>query len=278
MDRKKIAYLVVAVLIVVVGGTAIYLNSNSSSSLVKFDNVAVPQSQLSAMYSIANNMTLANKVSLGAASASALPVTNASALTLNGKPDVLYMGADYCPYCAATRWGLVLALMRFGNFTSLHYMTSSASDIYPNTPTFTFYNSSYSSGIISFEEVELYTNYVPSGASYYAALQNATPLQGSIFTKYDTDNPLLPADARGGIPFIDFGNVSVVAGSVINPTLFGGKQWSAIVTLLANSNSQESQAAIGAANLFTAQICRITNGTPSSVCGQQFIATAQKFG
>lgn len=278
MEKKKLAYIIAAVVIIAVVGAAVYLNSTSSSTLIAYDNVAVPQSQLNAMYSVANNMTLANKVDLGAAVGSILPVTNASPLTINGTPEVLYIGADYCPFCAATRWGLVLALMRFGNFTSLHYMTSSASDYAPNTPTFTFYNSSYSSGLIRFIEVETTTNYVPTGSSTYATLQTPTPFEGALFDKYDLNNPLIPANERGGIPFVDFGNVSVVAGSVIDPKTFDGLSWSNIVSVLGNPGSQQSQAAIGAANLFTAQICAMTNGTPAGVCTQPFVKAMKRYG
>ncbi len=278
MERKKLAYSVVAVLVVVVVGVAVYLNSTGASSLVAFDNVAVPQSQLATMRSITDNMTLANKVGIGVATGVLLPVTNVSRLTVNGTPEVLYMGADYCPFCAATRWGLVLALMRFGNFTSLHYMTSSASDYAPSTPTFTFYNSSYSSNIIDFVEVEMSTNYIPSGSSSYATLQTPTPFEGSLFTKYDLDNQLIPQGQRGGIPFIDFGNVSVAYGAAIDPKTFDNKQWNDIISLLNDPGSQQAQAAIGAANLYTAQICAMTNGTPASVCSQPFIGAVKRYG
>ncbi|EQD78092.1 protein containing DUF929, partial [mine drainage metagenome] len=40
-------------------------------------------------------------------------------LTQNGKPEVLYIGAEYCPYCALLRWSLVGALSRFGKFSNL---------------------------------------------------------------------------------------------------------------------------------------------------------------
>src|SRR5579863_6762146 len=67
-----------------------------------------------------------------------------------GKPEVLYMGAEYCPYCAAQRWAMIVALDKFGSFTGITYMQSSSTDIYPNTPTFAFVNSNYSSSYISF--------------------------------------------------------------------------------------------------------------------------------
>ena len=44
---------------------------------------------------------------------------NGTALTSNGKPEVLFLGGEYCPYCAAERWSMVNALSRFGTFTGL---------------------------------------------------------------------------------------------------------------------------------------------------------------
>ena len=38
-----------------------------------------------------------------------------TALTSNGKPEMLYIGAEFCPYCAASRWSMALALSRFGH-------------------------------------------------------------------------------------------------------------------------------------------------------------------
>ncbi|HEX8036257.1 MAG TPA: DUF929 family protein, partial [Ktedonobacterales bacterium] len=31
-----------------------------------------------------------------------------------GKPQILYIGAEYCPFCAAERWSLIVVLGRFG--------------------------------------------------------------------------------------------------------------------------------------------------------------------
>ena len=44
------------------------------------------------------------------------PVTGAKPLTANGKPEVLYVGAEYCPFCATERWAMTVALSRFGTF------------------------------------------------------------------------------------------------------------------------------------------------------------------
>ena len=140
---KNIIILILAVIVVAI--VIFYMNSQGSvnTSSVSYDNMVVNNSFITKLSAIANNKTL--KTDIGNGIASNLPVqkTPYTLLNINGKPEVLYIGADYCPFCAVTRWGLILALMRFGNFTKLHYMTSSASDSYPSTPTFTFYNSCY---------------------------------------------------------------------------------------------------------------------------------------
>ena len=42
-----------------------------------------------------------------------------TARTGKKKPELLYIGAEYCPYCAASRWPLIIALSRFGTFKGL---------------------------------------------------------------------------------------------------------------------------------------------------------------
>ena len=53
------------------------------------------------------------------------PVNGGTPLTANGKPEMLYMGAEYCPYCAAERWSMIVALSRFGTFSGLSTVHSS---------------------------------------------------------------------------------------------------------------------------------------------------------
>jgi uncharacterized protein DUF929 len=64
-------------------------------------------------------------------------------LTSRGKPEILYVGAGYCPYCATERWPLAVALSRFGTFTGRRGIHSSATDVYPSQPTPAFAHSSY---------------------------------------------------------------------------------------------------------------------------------------
>ncbi len=251
---------------------ALYVNSSSNvaKSDIKFDNVQVSSSYLSQLYQVANNMTLANNIGIGSASGYPFPSGSNVSLSSAGMPVVLYIGADYCPFCAITRWGLILALMRFGNFSRLHYMTSSATDYEPNTATFTFYNSSYSSNYLDFQEVETLTN-------TYKPLQNMTSEQSAIFSKFDANNTVLPADERAAIPFIDFGNMTIQIGAPVSPAVINPYNWNQILSFLqTNPNSPVTQAIIGEANIFTVQICNIDGGKPTSVCSQKFVGTINR--
>jgi hypothetical protein len=77
--------------------------------------------------------------SIGAGSASATPASiTAPSLTKDGKPEILYVGAEYCLYCAAERWAVAVALSRFGTLHGVRETASSSQDIYPSTPTLSF--------------------------------------------------------------------------------------------------------------------------------------------
>ena len=52
--------------------------------------------------------------------ASVTPLTN------SGKIVIVYVGAEYCPYCAAERWAIVTALETFGTFSGLQPIASAA--------------------------------------------------------------------------------------------------------------------------------------------------------
>ena len=45
----------------------------------------------------------------------ALP-DRAANLMHDGKREILYVGANYCPYWAAERWAMVMELSQFGTF------------------------------------------------------------------------------------------------------------------------------------------------------------------
>ncbi len=245
-----------AVLVIVIVAALLWYNWSSgggNSSLIKYDNVQVSSTDMANLESIASNMTLANQIGTGAVASYPVKIHGKN-LTINGKPAVLYIGADYCPYCASGRWGLVIALMRFGSISGLDYMTSSASDVYPSTPTFTFANATYQSSYISFVEVETLTN-------TYQTLQTPTAWESAAERAYD----------EGGIPFIDFGNRSAQSGANFPPGLLDNHNWQYIISQIGNPSTTLSQSVIGSADVFTAQICNIDNFTPASVCSAPYV-------
>ena len=89
---------------------------------------------------------------------------DAPALTKDGKPRVLYVGAEYCPYCATERWPLVVALSRFGTWNNLSASFSApAPEVNPNTATVSFHGATYSSQYVSFTGYETSTNKQTNG-------------------------------------------------------------------------------------------------------------------
>ena len=192
-------------------------------------------------------------------------LTNGTPLTSGGKPEMLYVGAEYCPYCAYERWGMVVALSRFGTFKNLSTTHSSSSDQYPNTPTWTFYKSTYTSKYLAFSSVEETTNQLAAGGQGYKPLQSPTAAQQALLTKYDAP-PYVPADSKGAIPFVYIGGKYLISGASALPSVLQGKTWASIASSLKDPSNDVAKAVDGTANYITAAICKTTSNQPSNVC------------
>ena len=188
-----------------------------------------------------------------------------SPLTSGGKPEMLYMGAEYCPFCAAERWGMVVALSRFGTFKNLSTTHSASGDEFPNTATWTFDKSSYTSKYLTFSSVEMQTNKLASDGQSYTTLQTPTAAQNALLAKYDAP-PYVASSSKGAIPFIDIGNKYMISGSSFSPQILQGKTWSQIATALKDPSSPIAKAIDGTANYITAAICKTTGNQPASAC------------
>jgi hypothetical protein len=199
-------------------------------------------------------------------------ITGQPALTANGKPLVLYVGAEYCPFCAAQRWGMVVALSRFGSFTNLKTTHSASDDVFPNTATLSFHGSTYTSDFLTFQGVETQTN-VRQGSGF-TPLDTLTPEQQQTFTKFNAP-PFVDANSAGAIPFVDFGNKVISSGASISPQLLAGKSASDIASVLKDPTNPIAQAVDGSANAFTAIICQLTGGQPGNVCTSPAVTAYQ---
>lgn len=198
-----------------------------------------------------------------------------SNLTSGGKPEVLYIGGEFCPYCAVERWSMMVALSRFGTFSGVEYWQSSATDLNAKTPTFTFANATFTSNYIAFVPVE---EFGEGGST--DVRQQPTSQQSSLVSQYDT---CATSGQGGGIPFVDIDNAyavncgaqfslpdqSAYLSSSSQPNIIG-MNWTQIASQLDTSSSPVAQLIDGAANTLITAICSVDGGQPTSVCSQSY--------
>lgn len=238
---------VVIVGVVLVAGA--YLLSTTGSPMMKLVGKPVSSSDYQAMYAVSQgsysnvNQSLMKKVTS----------FSGQAYVSGTKPIIVAIGADFCPYCAFQRWPLIMALMRFGNFTNLAYMLSSSTDVFPDSPTFSFYGSSYQSNYIVFQGYE-------QEDRSQGPLQTVPANYTGVFQQFGSS-----------YPFIDFGNKYILSGSYFFPDQLVGKNWTQVIQLLSSNNVLSNQI-ITSTNAITAAICKVTPNAPSSVCKSASIA------
>jgi len=258
---------VVVVLAIVLTFVIVKLNSKPSSSSAQGLSNGPTGSALTAVVNKVTSVPASTLDAVGSGSGVTGKPTTISGTTLmeNGKPEMYYMGAEYCPYCAAERWAMIVALSRFGTFTGLSTVHSAVAngagtaEPDPNTPTWTFVHSTYSSPYLAFTPDEIQTNIPDPSTGTYTTLQAPTAAQQALVNKYD--------GSGGAIPFIDFGNHYMISGVSYNPGVLAGLSWSTIATDLSNPNSAVAKAVDGTANYITAAICKgLTNNQPASAC------------
>jgi hypothetical protein len=202
---------------------------------------------------------------VGAGTATGLKaISGQPELTLDGKPEVLYVGGEFCPYCAAERWAIAAALGRFGTLSGVRFIHSSPTDAYPSTPTLSFYGSGYTSRYLSFVPVEWYSEKpdqaTPTG---YAELQQPTRQQAAVFGRYS-----------GSFPFVDIGNRYLVTGTQYLPSALKGLTWAQVASAMREPSSPVARDIDGAANMITAAICKLTRGQPASVAASAGVRAA----
>jgi hypothetical protein len=272
---------VLAVLVIIL----VSVVSKPTTSAAAPDQVA-PASVVNALYAPPAAFAAAGSAvtSGGPAAASLYTLKKLPILRSGGKPLIVYIGSEYCPYCAATRWPLAVALGRFGTFKGLHMTTSSSSDVYPKTPTLSFHDSTYTSKYIAFSATEECTNIASTSTSTavlecsgYEPLETVSPANGKFFDKYDFP-PYVPStgNSPGGIPFVDFANQIHEDGAFILPTILAGFSHQGVAESLGNPTALPGQAILVAANYYSAIICKLTNNQPGSVCQMPVVKQAAR--
>ncbi len=213
-----------------------------------------------------------------------IPVNGQPALTGSSGtatlPEVFYLGAEYCPFCAAERWPTILALSRFGTFSGLGDMISSTKpgEAYPGTPTFTFLKAHYQSKYLVFKSVEQYTNVWDNTTGFYSTLQTPSKIEAADFQKYDTSKyiPGMTSQQNGSIPFVSIGNKYLISGASFTPQLLAGVSRDTIAAGLSDPTNPVTAAIVATANYETAAYCVLTKNQPSTVCASPGVSAAKK--
>jgi thiol-disulfide isomerase/thioredoxin len=172
------------------------------------------------------------------------------------KPLVLFMGAEWCPFCASERWALVQATSLFGKWSGLRELLSrSGQDYFPPLPTYDLTRATYTSPYIDLRHKEL-------------AKVDGSPLQ-----KLDSFEEKLvdEYDKRGSVPFLFAsgrpGRYTVELG--FSPTLLEGVTFAELHKAVATSEPTPGVEAIeGQTEAITALICKLDGEQPASVCAK----------
>lgn len=251
---------VTVIILVAVGATigyVVYVQSQQNSTTATISDGVTLGSQISS--SLSQNLTgvsYSTLAAVGAQSADSTPPTSItpSPLISGGKTEVLYIGAEFCPYCAAERWSMVVALSKFGNFTGLEYMQSGQSD--GNIATVTFVNAIYNSSYITLVTVE-------NEDRNHNLLQSPTTQEQNLWNQYNENY----------YPFIDIGGQYILKSSQFPYTDLSNMNWTQIGSQLNDPTSAVGKLIDGGANQLIGAICNAikdNNGTTAPVCGESF--------
>jgi hypothetical protein len=245
--RLEIVVIVVLVAVAIVVGFYLAVGTQSGNDAY----IGEPVSQH--VYSLLHQASKAPFGAPGTAYMTAVKSITGPVFIADGKPVLVSATGEFCSPCALLRWSLVIALLRFGNFTSLEYMTSSAAE--GDYSTFAFAGSSYQSNYVVYRPYEVYD-------------RAGNPL-AALPTNYSSADQQY---GRSTIPFLDFAGRYVISGPILsNPGLLGSKNWTQIVASIQAGDTLGSEIK-QAANVITAVICKTTGNGPASVCSQASIA------
>jgi hypothetical protein len=248
----------VAVVLIIVG-IFIY-SANQPSGTDALLGKPVPSSIVNAVTSTKSSVV--SQVGTGGLPSPLRKISGPALSPASSKPELLYIGGEFCPHCAALRWSLVNALSRFGSFSNLGYMRSAVTD--GDISTFTFYQSGYTSK---------YINFVP--------VENEDRAHNPKQTLTSQQATLLSTLGGNGYPFLDFagkytyGATNTYPGGY-NPSILSGLTWQQVASALKNPADPVTQAVIGNANYDTAALCKLTKNQPRSACGSSTILNIEQ--
>lgn len=167
------------------------------------------------------------------------------------KPVLLFVSAQYCPFCGAERWSIVKALARFGTWSNLTSGRSSAGQSgFGAIPTYDLLTAQYQSRYVVFDHKDVADN---AGRP----LQTLSPNEQNLFNRYDPS---------GGIPLVYIDGYAM-SGSGYSPAELQGNTFTTVQHgLQQNGNAAYVHDINGEANLLTALLCKADSNRPATTC------------
>lgn len=173
----------------------------------------------------------------------------------SGKPFVLFVGAEHCPFCAAERWAIVRALQKFGQWSGLKQTMSAARDEpFLNLPTYDFTEAAYTSSHIEFVSRELKNR-------EFKPLQKLLKTEEKIVRKFNPEKE---------IPFLLVGGRFMQIGAGFTPKIFIGHTFRQTETELKKIESEIRKTIDAEGNIIAALLC--VSGLPPEVCKETGVA------
>ncbi|HET6875606.1 MAG TPA: DUF929 family protein, partial [Acidimicrobiales bacterium] len=251
--RNQLLALLAVVVVVAVVAVVVIIGVSSSGSSGK-PRQAAPAAAVGTMQGV-STATLADAAAkIKTQDLNYATIAKGGDLTKDGKPEILYIGAEFCPVCAAERWPMTIALMKFGTFSNLQQTHSAKAD--GDAGTWSYYGATYTSKYISFNPQELYTN-EPSG-NYYKPLEKITPANQQVWTANEGSSL--------AFPFIDLGGKEVLQSAQFNPQIVYYKSFDTTLSSIGSNDNTIGAYVDASAAVFTKYICGLTNNQPGDVC------------
>jgi thiol-disulfide isomerase/thioredoxin len=173
----------------------------------------------------------------------------------NGKLLIFFMGAEYCPYCAAERWAIVRALSKYGQWSGLKQTMSAARDEpFLNLPTYDLTEATYSSPNVEFVSREIKDR-------EFKPLQKLLKTDEKLVRKYNPEKV---------IPFLLIGGRFMQIEAGFSPKIFIGHTFRQTETELKKFESDIRKTIDDEATIISALMC--VAGLPAELCKETGIA------
>ncbi len=249
-QRNVLAAVAVAVVVVVIAVFVIVKATSSSSS--SNTRLAINPAQLAKITTPVPVATLNAAVPKAGSNVSPPTPISGPPRLVNGKPQLLYIGAEFCPICATERWPLTVALSQFGTFTNLRQIHSAADD--GNIATLTYYQASYSSPYLTFTTYEVEDrNSKP--------LETPSPAADALWVNATKSVPNGPRT----FPFIDMNGKWQLTSAQFNDNTFSNASFATIANSIGDNTNVFGAYIDAAASQLVKSICGVI-GNKAPVC------------